>query len=170
MKENAEEYLGKLAVGEKFVPVTKRYFEDFEVGDRFTTPAKVITPTELDLFCMLTEHGGIHIDGKLARAFGFKDKVVPGLYTLSQINGLMHRIGLHERTLLFLGLERVRFLHPVFPEDAIWMELEVKAKRDVTKWKEFGIVTFGFVIKNQDGQAICEGEASYQYRRRTPLP
>jgi len=170
MIKDVEEYLGRLAVGEKFVPTSKRYFEDFQVGDKFTTPAKVITHTELDLFCMVTGHGGIHIDGELARALGFKDKVVPGLYTLSQINGLMHRIGLHEKTLLFLGLERVRFLHPVFPGDAIWMELEVKGKKDVAKWKEFGIITYGFVIRNQDGQPVCEGEASYQCRRRTPLP
>ena len=87
----------------RYVPATKRYCEDFEIGEEFNTPARFITSTEVDLFCMMTGHSGPHIDSELAKNMGFKDKLVPGLFTISQMHGPMREIGLSEQALLFLG-------------------------------------------------------------------
>lgn len=146
----------------------KKFFEDFDIGEKFVTPAKYITQTELDLFCLITRHSSFHIDAELARSLGFKGKVVPGLFVLSLINGLMGEIGLMEEILLFLGINNTRFRSPVFPGDSVRLQLEVIGKKDVAKWKELGIITFKIEIKNQDEVVVCETEASYQYRRRHP--
>ena len=163
-------YRETFQIGNRYVPATKRYFEDFEVGEKFNTPAKFITSTEVDLFCMMTGHGGPHIDSELAKNMGFKDKLVPGFFTISQMHGLMHQIGLSEQALLFLGLNNVRFTQAVYPGDSIRFELQIVGKKDVSKWKESGIITSKFCVINQDDLVVCEGEASHQFERRMPLP
>lgn len=45
--------------------------------------------------------------------------------------------------------------------------MEIIGKKDVAKWKEFGISTFKAEVINQNETVVCEAESSFQFRRKT---
>lgn len=151
----------------------KEFFEDFNIGDRFSSSYKTITDAEVNVFCILMGHASpvdntqnIHMNSEYAKSLGFKDKVVPGMQTLSYISLLMGQIGLWKQVILFLGLNNVRFIAPVYPGDSIKVDCEVISKKEVSKWSDRGIITYKVVVKNQYEKVVLEAEASYQYRKR----
>jgi acyl dehydratase len=151
----------------------KEFFEDFNIGDKFTSPYKTITDVEVNIFCILMGHASavdntrnIHMNSEYARNLGFKDRVVPGMQTLPYISLLMGQVGLWKQVILFLGLNNVRFTAPVYPGDSIKVECEVINKKEVSKWPDTGIITFKVIVKNQDEKVVLEAEASYQYRKK----
>lgn len=151
------------------IPPDKGYFEDFEVGAKYITPEKVLTSTEMDLYCLATGHRQHHLDVRLAKSLGFKDKIAAGLFNLSQIDDLMIQIGLLNKATLNLGHDNVRYMAIVYPGDSIKLEVEVIGKKEVAKWKDKGIVTFKILEKNQDNVVVLEAENSQQIKHRNPL-
>ncbi len=149
------------------------YFEDLEIGRTFSSPEVTITACEVDIYSFLTGHAhpidnarNIHINSDYARSLGLKDRVVPGLQLVSYTTKLAGLIGLWGRVLLFLGLDSIRFLHPVFPDDRVRLDIEVVDRREADKWPDRGVVTFRYVMKNQEDKVVLTGEASYQFLKR----
>lgn len=149
------------------------YFDDLEIGRTFSSPEVMITDCEVDIYSFLTGHAhpidnsrNIHVNSDYARSLDLKDRVVPGLQLLSYTTKLAGLIGLWGRVVLFLGLDRIRFLHPVFPGDRVRLEIKVVDRREVDKWPDRGAVTFRYVMKNQEDKVVLTGEASYQFLKR----
>lgn len=151
---------------------TRKYYEDFPVGGKFITGPKAVTEEELNIFCILTLHArtidntkNIHMNAEFAKQYGYKDRLVPGVQTLSYINGLLVSANIMSRA-IFLGVEKARFTAPVYPNDSITVESEVVEKRDVKKYPDRGIIRLKNTVKNQDGVVVCEAETLYMVLKK----
>jgi acyl dehydratase len=133
------------------------YYEDVREGDTFkSTVQKPITGTEIDMVCQLSglDHPNF-LNPNRAKQYGFKDRVVPGAYTLACMFGMMLKQGFLADA-LWTQAESVSFKLPIFPGDLLSTECEVKTKKEYKRGG--GFVSYHWKITNQDDKVVAEGE------------
>jgi len=134
------------------------YYEDFEVGERRTTPARTITESDITNFAGLTgDWHPLHTDASAAADGPFGERIAHGLLVLSIGSALAFRLGQYEvlpkSFIAFYGMEDVRFTAPVKIGDTIHLEMEIAELEP--KDQERGIVTTRNEILNQHDQVVC---------------
>lgn len=128
-----------------------------EVGYKYRTEPRFITPAELDLFVAATGmRGEIFLSDDAAKAWGAKGRIVPGPMLIAFVLASLRPTGLVEGG-LFIGTNNVRFNAPVHPFDRLVVEGELLNKR-VTSKGDRVIVTYSWLIKNEDGVVVAQGE------------
>jgi acyl dehydratase len=144
-----------------------RYFEEFEVGETFTTIGRTITEADVVAFAGLSgDFTQIHTDEEFARASVFGRRVAQGLLVLSVASGLRMRLGIVEGTLVaLLGLEDWRFRAPVFIGDTVHVRMETIEKR-LGSEPGRGIVTHAVEIMNQRDEVVQSGRIVIMVRTR----
>lgn len=157
MKRNGQEY--RLAQG--------RYFEEFEVGDTFVTPARTVTETDLVQFAGLSgDFNPIHTDHVYAADSPYGRPVVYGLLILSIVTGLTARLGIFDGTIIaMLGIDDWRFRGPVFVGDTIHVKMTIADKRETSK-PDRGILVRGYEVINQRDEVVQTGAMTLMIRRR----
>ena len=142
------------------------YFEDWHVGDRHQARQRVITRTDIELFTDLT---GIELplflDEEYARKAGFKTQLTPGLLFIPLALGGLYQLGLLNNIIAWVGLDKVKFTAPVYPNDAVRSVIEVIQKRG-TRRQDRGLITFKLVIEKGNGETASQGELTFLFRRR----
>lgn len=142
------------------------WFEEFELGDRFRTPARTISERDVEQFAELTgDHNPLHLDEEFAQTTRFGDRVVHGMLTLSVTGGLRHPLN-GDRLVCLYGIDRIRMTRPVRIGDAVHVEGEVT---QLTPKDAGGVVTFTEEIFNQDSERVSIFERSALYRRGPSL-
>jgi len=134
------------------------YFEDFEVGERRTTPGRTITESDITSFAGLTgDWHQLHTDVTYAAATPFGERIAHGMLVLSIGSALAFRLGPYEvlpkSFIAFYGMEDVRFTAPVKIGDTIHLEMEISALEP--KGSDRGIVATRNEILNQHDQVVC---------------
>jgi 3-hydroxybutyryl-CoA dehydratase len=130
-------------------------FDEFAVGDRFVSRSRTVTEADLVMFSGLSgDHSRLHTDAEWASSSAFGRRVAHGLLTLSIASGLEYALLVSDEDhfLAFYGMDRVRFVRPVFIGDTIRIEFEVKALDQ--KGPDAGVVTFAAEIRNQRGEVV----------------
>ncbi len=143
-----------------------RFFDDFEVGETFTTEARTITEDDIVRFADLSgDRHRLHLDEAYAEKTPFGERIAPGLLGLSIASGLWVRLGLLEESVIaFLGLEW-KFVAPVRIDDMVRTAVTVKEKRG-SRQSERGILTLKAVVLNQDDEIVQEGTWTLLVTRR----
>jgi acyl dehydratase len=134
-----------------------RYFEEFEVGQRFVHEVRR-TVTDMDniLFSALTHNpAAIHIDHEYAKSTEFGKPLVNSIFTLGLVVGLSVQDTTLGTTVGNLGWEDVRFPRPVFAGDTVRAETLVINVRASKSRPAEGIVTFEHRGYNQRNEEIC---------------
>lgn len=132
------------------------YFDELRVGDRFVSRARTVTETDLVAFSGLSgDYAALHTDEEFAKAGPFGARIAHGCLTLSLATGLEFSLMGNEplRILAFYGMDRVRFIKPVFIGDTIHLEGEVIALEE--KDEKRGVVTVHQEIRNQRGETVA---------------
>jgi len=144
-----------------------KFFEEIEVGEKYSTPARTVTEADIVKFAGLSgDFNAIHTDEVFCRQAGLPGRVAHGLLTLSILTGLNERVGYTEGTILaFLGMNRLSFGMYVTPGDTIHAEIEITATRESRKPGR-GIVTSLFTGLNQDGDPVLDCEMVVMIRKR----
>ena len=133
------------------------HFDDLNVGDRFSSGTRTLSEADIAIFSGLSgDHHPLHTDAEWARDEGpFGAPVAQGCLTLSLATGLeFELIGAGETPIVaFYGMDRVRFVRPLFIGDTIHLEGEVTAleEKDATR----GVVTLHQEIVNQHGEVVA---------------
>jgi len=142
-----------------------RFFEDFQVGDRYPTYGRTITEGDLSLFCALVGyHVPLFIDEEYAKQTPYGGRIVPSAMIMAYSTGMTE--GLFRTTVLALiGVDRGRFLAPVRPGDTIRTEVEVIAKKE-TSDPSRGIVVFRDRVLNQRGEIVFEIDKTVLIQRK----
>jgi 3-hydroxybutyryl-CoA dehydratase len=144
------------------------YFDDLSVGDRFATRARTVTETDLVVYSGLSgDYHPLHTDEIYASNTQFGGRIAHGALTLTLATGLeFSLIGStgESRILAFYGMDRVRFLKPVFIGDTIHLEGKVTALDE--KDEARGVVTMHEEIKNQDGETVAVLDKRILHKRR----
>ena len=136
--------------------MAEKRLADREVGEKFVgTQSRLITPTELDMFCDITGmRGDAFLNDEAARSLGMKSRVLPGAMSLAILFSV---IGDFLQAAIFTGLNNMRLLAPVFPYDKLRAETEVLARK-VTSKGDRVFVTYSWTLKNQDEVTVAQGE------------
>ncbi|QGA55254.1 MaoC family dehydratase [Sulfolobus sp. E5-1-F] len=147
------------------------FFEDFKVGQKFKSKVgRTITDVDNIWFTLLTNNSNqIHFNKDYTEKYfpgePFNGRlVVNGFLTLSIVAGLL--VEQTSQNGFMLGIENVKFLHPVFSGDTIYAEAEVIEVRESKSRPDFGIVkirTYGY---NQKGEKLIEFDRVFMVRKR----
>ena len=144
------------------------YYDDFKIGDKFTTPCKTVTEAMVSIMVGL---GGfvapLFNDAEYARTTSFGGCIAPGRMALFLMGGLEEQTGIYEDGLIALvGIDRVRFKGPLRAGDTIRVEMEIITVRETSR-SEVGLVTHKSSCFNQRDELIAEAEASHLLKKRS---
>ncbi|PBC52036.1 dehydratase [Rhodococcus sp. ACS1] len=134
------------------------YFEDFEVGDTFTTPSRTVGLAEVATFAGLSgDYNPIHTDAEFAAKSQFGERIAHGVLGMSVLTGLVTRLGVFEAgTIALLGIEEWRFKGPVFDGDTIHVEVLIEDTKITSDGKR-GVLRRRYQLVNQRDEVVQEG-------------
>ena len=130
------------------------YFEDFTPGDDKTTRGRTLTEADVVAFAGLTgDFMELHTNEEFARTTPFGRRIVHGALVFSVSVGLVTRMNLLDETLLaFAGLDKLRFVSPVFIGDTIHVVKRVVERKEMGAGQ--GTVIFESRVMNQRGELV----------------
>jgi len=143
------------------------YFEDFEIGQKFTTLSRTITETDITDFVKLTGlYSPLFLDEEFAKKSIHKERIAPGPMTFSFAMGLFTRLGIYEDTLMaFLGMDGMRLSMPIKPGDTIRVEVEITEKKE-TKKPDRGVIKEKYRVMNQSDETAMTYEMAHLIKKR----
>ena len=139
-----------------------RYWEDYNVGDKFETPGRTVTEAAISIMVGLGGYlAPFFLDEEAAKKTVFGGRVAPGRLTIFFMGGLEEQSEMWGETVIALmGIDKIRIKAPLRAGDTIRVEMEVTEKRE-TKRADRGIIIHRSVCKNQRGEEIAETEAAH---------
>lgn len=143
-----------------------KYFEDFIVGEEAVSAGRTITETDIVNFAGLTgDWYELHTNKEWAAKGPFGQRIAHGALIFSIATGLALRVDPPSDGLMaFYGLDKLRFVKPVFIGDTIHVRQTVteKTERDETS----GVITARTEVSNQNDQVVVSYTAKVLYKRR----
>ena len=142
-------------------------FEDFPIGRFGSFGPRRVTREEILAFAAEFDPQPMHLDEEAARRSMLKGLSGSGWHLCSIMMRMMCD-GFIGRTasLGSPGVDEVRWLAPLRPEDDLTLEVEVTEARVSRSRPETGIVTFKMMVRNAAGQALCELVSPIMVARR----
>ncbi len=119
-------------------------------------PGRTLTETDNVLFTSLTMNNqGLHLDAAWSATQPFGQRLMNSLFTLGTMIG-QSVPQMTEGTIIGqLGIDGVKFPHPMFHGDTLYTETEVTGIRLSKSRPGQGIVTMKHTGKNQDGVIVA---------------
>ncbi len=132
----------------------RKHFEDLAIGETLVTGTRTITLDDIEAFAALSgDHFYAHMNEAAAAANPlFGARVAHGYFVLAAAAGLFVDPD-PGPVLANFGLDRLRFVKPVYPGDTIRVRLTVKSK--VVRFDGSGEVTWDVGVTNQDGEPVA---------------
>lgn len=128
-----------------------KYFMETQVGDKWSSRGRTITESDIVMFASLSgDWYPLHVDKEYAAKTVFKQRIAHGMLSLSAATGLLDLSP--GKVVAFYGMDKVRFIAPVFIGDTIHLEMEVVEKEE--KGQDKGLVTAKMLIKNQRDETV----------------
>lgn len=130
------------------------YFEDFESAGEISTRGRTITEADVVLFAGLTgDFVELHTNEEFAKQTPFGRRVAHGALVFSISIGLSTRTNLLDDTLLaFAGVDKLRFVSPVFIGDTVHVTKRVAERKELGA--EQGTVIFETRVVNQRNELV----------------
>lgn len=143
-----------------------RYWEDFQVGDQFTTASRTVDSAAITLFAGLSgDFNPLHIDEVLMAETPFGTRIAHGMLVASISTGQLNQLGLFEGTTIALMGMTLKWTAPVKPGDTIHTELSVTAVEPHKK-PDRGLVTLMVRVLNQRDEVCMESQQVVLVKRR----
>ena len=147
--------------------MTELYFDDFEIGQRFTTRGITLTEGLIIDFAMSYDPQPFHIDVEAAKASNYGGLIASGFQTLALGFRMVLEAGIFRASSMGSpGLDELRWLRPVRPGDTLHSEFEVAEKRPSTSKPDRGILRVKYQIKNQGGEDVITFTAMHLLKRK----
>ena len=141
------------------------YYEEFEVGRRYSTYGRTITEGDLSLFCALIGyHVPLFIDEEFAKTTVYGGRIVPSAMIMAISTGQTENL-FRTTVIGLLSVERGRFLAPVRPGDTVTTEVEVVSMRKTRKPGQ-GLIVFRDHLLNQHGKTVYQVDKTTLIRCR----
>jgi acyl dehydratase len=135
------------------VGVDGMWFEDLEVGRRFTSGGRTLGEGELMSFALAYDPQYLHLDAERATAGAFGGLIASGFQTLALAWWLFIRTGLLEESSRGgIGLDEVRWTAPVRPGDTLRVETVVTERGEPKRGR--GRVVFAHTVRNQRDEVV----------------
>ncbi|MGH6974858.1 MAG: MaoC family dehydratase [Stellaceae bacterium] len=143
-----------------------RYFDDFKVGDKFTTATKTVTEDMIVGFANLYDPQPFHLDPVAAKHSIYGGLIASGFQTLAIGFRLIWDTGiLAAASMGSPGFDELRWLKPVRPGDMLRVEMEVVESRPSQSKPDRGIMRGAYRYLNQNSEAVLTYTAMHLLRR-----
>lgn len=138
----------------------QRWFEDFEVGNRFESPSRTLTDAHFMFFAGMTgDAHPIHYDDEYAKHTRYGRRLAHGLLLASMTAvGASTLAPVIEASIVAFLEQTTRFSRPVFVDDTLKPRHEVTA---LERKRSAGLQTLRVTLENQRGETVLEGEHRY---------
>jgi 3-hydroxybutyryl-CoA dehydratase len=130
------------------------YFEDYVVDAVTTSRGRTITEADIVNFAGLSgDFVELHMNEEYARRGPFGRRIAHGALIFSISTGMMVQMTRdHEAIVAFYGVDKLRFVAPVFIGDTIHVSQRVLEKQ--LKNAERGVVSSEITVLNQDSKPV----------------
>lgn len=124
-------------------------------------PPVVVTEEEMVSFAKSYDPQWFHVDAEGAKQGRWGGLIASGWYTCSLAMRMAVDAALHDsESFGSPGLERLRWLLPVRPGDALRLEATVDSKRVSSSRDDLGIMRWSWRVFNQRDEQVLELEAT----------
>ena len=149
--------------------MTPRYFEDFTVGEHFTSSGRTVTEADLTLFNMISgDWNPIHADAEFAASTRFGQRIVHGAFGVALLTGFMHQMGIFDGTAVaMLSLKEWTFKAPILIGQTLRLQLTV-TELDPGSSARVGRLGRHLQLVDQHGQVVQEGSSDLLILKRPP--
>ena len=148
--------------------MTDLYFDDFAVGQRFTTRGITLTESLIIDFAMRYDPQPFHIDVEAAKGSNFGGLIASGFQTMALGFRMVLETGVFRSCGMGSpGFDELRWLRPVRPNDTLHTEFEVVEKKPSASKPDRGIIRVKYQIRNQAGEEVCTFTAMQLLRRQS---
>lgn len=138
-----------------------RWFEDFAVGQRWTSPPRPVTAEDLADFT--------RVSGDDHPLHAGPDAILQGPFGVAVAMGLLQGLGIHGEAVLGLLDTHWAYRRPVRVGDALTLEVTILRCRR-TSSGDRGVVTRAMRLTNGDGVTVQEGTTASLLAARTDGP
>ena len=143
------------------------YYEDFKEGMIFETPRRTITEADIVNFaCLSGDFNPLHVDEEFAKNTIFGRRIAHGALTFAVMTGLWDMLGIIKgTTIAFYGVDKLRFIKPVYPGDTLRVKITVTEKKE----KETGgLVVLHNEVLNQRGEVVLACDVKLLVKKKSP--
>jgi acyl dehydratase len=142
-----------------------RFFEEQVENEVSLSAARTITEADVQSFAALTgDWNEIHTDAEFARTSRYGQRIAHGAFIFAASIGLLQGDTARQPQILaFLGVERLRFINPVFLGDTIRVRQTVRSLNVVNL--ESGMLEAAEEVLNQDEAVTVTYTAKFLIRR-----
>jgi acyl dehydratase len=143
------------------------YWEEWEVGAEFESPARTVTEADIVQFAGLSgDYNPLHVNEEYCKTTMFGGRIAHGPLVYAIAAGLLFQLHLYDDTLIaFLGFEDLRFTKPVKPGDTIHARVKVLEKTETSK-PDRGVMKRQLLVINQRGEVVQEGRQAFLLKRK----
>jgi len=135
------------------------YFEEFEVGQEFTTAGRTITESDIVTFAGLSgDYNQIHTDEEFCKTQPFGQRIAHGLLGLSIASGLAEQSGMMDGTIIaFREIKNWKFVAPVFIGDTLHVVIKVLEAKEMHRVGG-GLIVIELDVRKQDKETVMRGK------------
>jgi acyl dehydratase len=143
------------------------YWEEWEVGQEWESPARTIGEAEISAFAGLSgDYNPLHVNEEYCKTTVFGTRIAHGPLVYAIAAGLLFQLHLYDDTLIaFLGFNSLKFTGPVRAGDTISAKIRVTECRETSK-PGAGVVIRELRVFNQHDECVQEAEQAFLVKRR----
>jgi acyl dehydratase len=143
------------------------YWEDWEIGAEFESPARTVTEADIVMFAGLSgDYNPLHVNEEFCKSTQFGTRIAHGPLVYAIAAGLVFQLHLYDDTLIaFLGFDSLKFTKPVMAGDTIHARITVTEKRETSR-PDRGVMKRDLHVINQRGDIVQEAVQAFLLKRR----
>ena len=149
------------------MPKEPRYWEDYEVAQKFPLGSVSFTEQEIVDFARQFDPQSFHVDREAAVQSMFGGIIASGWHVAAKMMRLFVDNYVDDRTALGSpGLDELRWLKPVRGGDTLTGMVEIAAKAPSRSRPQMGVVHERWTVTNQNGEVVMTTKGINMVRRR----
>jgi acyl dehydratase len=133
------------------------FLEDLVVGAKRLSATVEVTEAEIIEFARRYDPQPMHTDADAARSGPFGGLIASGWHTAAMAMRLIVDAAVFGGgVVLGVGVDSIRWPHPVRPGDVLQAEIEVASLRPSESQPRFGIVKLNVTVRNQRSEVVMQ--------------
>ena len=144
------------------------FFDDVRIGQVFESARHTFLRSEIVSFAQAYDPNPFHLDSGAARSLGLDDVIASGFHTLSLSFRLFFEMHPWDDAILpSPGIDKVRFLKPVYPGDGVIVRATVLETIPSGSRPDRGMVRMSHeTLRETSREPVLTAEALHRLRRR----
>ena len=147
--------------------MTGMYWEEWEIGAEFTSPARTVTEADIVMFAGLSgDYNPLHINEEYCKQTQFGGRIAHGPLIYAIAAGPLFQLHLFDDTFIAVFcFVKLKFTGPVKPGDTIHARIKVLEKRETSR-ADRGVMKRQLQVLNQRGEVVQEGIQAFLLKRK----